>query len=163
MDDQDENSVYSCDVPRSGWDSGESGESAQKPAADAARALRDRTASWREGHSRAVNSLSAKLHPQRASGIEVALCDTAAHDLILLEEVGQAEVAVAKQAALLAEVGSAQQVRTLVQVLADLGKVRTEGTHRATELLKAVDALAARRRLEEEEHSARPRHLRRVV
>lgn len=93
----------------------------------------------------------------------MALSDAAAHDLVLLDEIARAEVAVAKQAALLAEVGSAQQVRTLVQVLADLGKVRTEGTHRATELMKAIDAMAARRRLEEEEQSARPRHLRRVV
>lgn len=123
--------------------------------------LRNQAAHWSAEHTRAAEELSRELSPPDATASERALSRAAAHDLALLQELEGTEVALAHQIQLLIASGRHKNGPMLIALLTDVSRVRSEASRRATELLKATEALAVRRELAAAERPARP-HLRRV-
>jgi hypothetical protein len=127
-----------------------------------ARALAQNCLRWKKEHAAEVTELIRSLVAPGASGSEQALAQAAAHDVVLLRRLGQAEVAIVGQIGLLGEAFSPTHFSLLVKALLDLNRFRTESARRASELFGTVETLAARRQARIAE-AARTPQLRRVV
>ena len=119
----------------------------KKPDTTAEDAFRTTTTRWKQEHAESTQAVLERLSGPEASSAEKELTRAAAHDLALLEALEGSEIAVVRQLGLLVEAGSPTNATVLAAVLKDLSKIRSETTRRATSLLQATEAIAARREL----------------
>lgn len=129
---------------------------------DPAQMLSKRASDWCDEHEVAQSELAKQLCPEGAASAEKLLCELAAHDFLLLKEMGRPELVLTKQINMLVAAGLSKNLPGLTRSLKDLSSVRNEAGARFTELMKAAECLAARRRLESDVHRDRKHHLRRV-